>query len=178
MTMKSTRALFFGLTLAAAMAAHAQYQWIDKDGRRVFSDRPPPADVPAKNLVTQPRLGQSATARPAVSAPPADASSSPSAAASRPAAAASAAGSGVDKALEEKKRKAEQAEADKKKADDARLGAARAENCKRAMNAKSTIDSGMRMARINSKGEREFLDDAQRAEEIQRANAIIASDCR
>lgn len=175
--MKVARALLFGLTLTAAMAAHAQYQWIDKDGRRVFSDRPPPADVPAKNLLSQPRVSQSVTGRGAPVVPPADASAAAATpAASRPAAAASAAG-GVDKALEEKKRKAEQAEAEKKKAEDARVAAARAENCKRAMSSKATIDSGIRMARINSKGEREFLDDAQRAEELKRANDIIASDC-
>lgn len=176
--MKPTRALLLGLTLTAAMAAHAQYQWIDKDGRRVFSDRPPPADVPAKNLLAQPRAGQAPAGRTA--AQPAAAASAAAAAdaANRPAAAASsAAPAGVDKALEEKKRKAEQAEAEKKKAEEARIAAARAENCKRATNSKATIQSGMRMARINSQGEREFLDDAQRAEELKRANAIIASDC-
>ena len=46
------------------------------------------------------------------------------------------------------------------------------------MNAKSSIDSGMRMARMNDKGEREVLDDAQRAAELKRVNAIIASDCK
>ncbi len=171
--MKPARALILGLTLAAAMAAHAQYQWIDKDGRRVFSDRPPPSDVPAKNVLAQPRGGRTTPARDAMTAP-ADAAAPASPAASRPAAAAP---GGVDKTLEEKKRKAEQAEAAKKKADDARTAAARAENCKRATSAKATIESGMRMARVNSQGEREFLDDAQRAEELKRANAIIASDC-
>ncbi|MEK9952912.1 MAG: DUF4124 domain-containing protein [Curvibacter sp.] len=29
-----------------ALSASAQWQWLDKDGRRVFSDRPPPAEVP------------------------------------------------------------------------------------------------------------------------------------
>ncbi len=174
--MKPTRALLLGLTLTAAMAAHAQYQWIDKDGRRVFSDRPPPADVPAKNLLAQPRAGQAPAGRTAM--PPADAAAAAATATTRPAAAASsAAPAGVDKALEEKKRKAEQAEAEKKKAEEARIAAARAENCKRATSSKATIESGMRMARINSQGEREFLDDAQRAEELKRANAIIASDC-
>ena len=176
--MKVARALLFGLTLTAAMAAHAQYQWIDKDGRRVFSDRPPPADVPAKNLLSQPRVSQSTTGRGAPVVPPADASAAAATpAASRPAAAASAAG-GVDKALEEKKKQAEAAEAAKKKAEQEKVAAARAENCKRAMNAKATLDSGMRMARLNDKGEREVLDDAQRAAELKRVNQIIAQDCK
>ena len=35
-----------------------------------------------------------------------------------------------------------------------------------------------RVARSNEKGEREFLDDTQRAREAARARQIIASDCR
>ena len=46
------------------------------------------------------------------------------------------------------------------------------------MSAKATLESGMRMARVNDKGEREVLDDAQRAAELKRVNAIIASDCK
>ena len=34
------------------------------------------------------------------------------------------------------------------------------------------------MTRVNDKGEREVLDDKQRAEEIQRTRTVIASDCR
>ena len=80
--------------------------------------------------------------------------------------------------LEEKKKQAEAAEAAKKKAEEQKIAAAKADNCKRAMNSKSSLDSGMRMARMNDKGEREVLDDAQRAAELKRVNAIIASDCK
>lgn len=177
--MKTARALLFGFALAATVAAHAQYQWIDKDGRRVFSDRPPPADVPQKNVLSQPRMSNAPVIRSAPSAP-AEAASAPAsdAVATRPAATASAAPAGVDKALEEKKKQAEAAEAARKKAEQERVAAARAENCKRAMNAKATLDSGMRMARLNDKGEREVLDDAQRAAELRRVEQIIAQDCK
>ena len=180
--MKPARALLFALTLAATMAAHAQYQWIDKDGRRVFSDRPPPADVPQKNVLKEPRGSSAAVVRsapaPAAATPAVgEAPASAPAAAAKPAATASAP-AGVDKALEEKKKQAEAAEAAKKKAEEQKIAAARAENCKRAMNAKATLDSGMRMARLNDKGEREVLDDAQRAAELKRVNQIIAQDCK
>ena len=180
--MKFPSAVLFGLTFAAVTAAHAQYQWVDKDGRRVFSDRPPPADVPQKNVLKQPRMSNAPLITTAPAAPAA-AASTPAAgeapnAATRPAAAASAAPAGVDKALEEKKKQAEAAEAAKKKAEQEKVAAARAENCKRAMNAKATLDSGMRMARLNDKGEREVLDDAQRAAELKRVNQIIAQDCK
>ena len=178
--MKFTRAVLFGLIFAAVTAAHAQYQWIDKDGRRVFSDRPPPADVAPKNIVSQPRGSTAAVVRSAPAAPANEPAAGEASVAAKPAApAASAApGAGVDKALEEKKKQAEAAEAAKKKAEEQKIAAAKADNCKRAMNAKSSLDSGMRMARMNDKGEREVLDDAQRAAELKRVNAIIASDCK
>ena len=34
------------------------------------------------------------------------------------------------------------------------------------------------MARLNDKGEREVLDDAQRSAELKRVNQIIAQDCK
>ena len=102
--MKFTRAVLFGLTFAAVTAAHAQYQWVDKDGRRVFSDRPPPADVAPKNIVSQPRGSTAAVVRSAPAAPANEPAAGEASLAAKPAApAASAApGAGVDKALEEK----------------------------------------------------------------------------
>ena len=172
--MKSARALFFALAMATSLTAAAQYQWIDKNGSRVYSDVAPPADIPAKNILKQPR-GSSLTA-PVAAAPaqaaPATAAASAATPASGPATA------GVDKALEEKKKQAEAAEAAKKKAEEQKLVQARAENCKRAREGKATLDSGVRMARTNEKGEREVLDDTQRAAELKRINGIIQSDCK
>ena len=166
--MKPARLFIVCALLAASVPALAQYQWIDKDGRSVFSDRAPPAEVPARNILAQPR-GASVPVAAAATAP---ASATPQAAA------ASASATGTDKALEEKKKQAEAADAAKKKADEARLAAARADNCKRAQSAKTTLDSGMRMARVNDKGEREILDDQQRAAELQRTNQAIAENCK
>jgi hypothetical protein len=180
--MKAQRILFFALTLACSLTVAAQYSWIDKGGRKVYSDRPPPSDVPQKNVLSQPygagkgviRAAQGSATNPVSDEAPA------AAAASAPAAAASAASapSGVDKSLEEKKKQAEAAEAAKKKAEEQQRAAAKAENCKRAMNAKAMLDSGQRVARMNDKGEREIMDDAQRGSELDRANKIIASDCK
>ena len=172
--MKSARALFFALAMATSLTAAAQYQWIDKNGSRVYSDVAPPADIPAKNILKQPRgssLGAPVTEAPAQAAPAAAAASAATPA-SGPATA------GVDKALEEKKKQAEAAEAAKKKAEEQKLAQARAENCKRAREGKATLDSGVRMARTNEKGEREVLDDTQRAAELKRINGIIQSDCK
>ena len=172
--MKSARALFFALAMATSLTAAAQYQWIDKNGSRVYSDVAPPADIPAKNILKQPRgssLSAPVTEAPAQAAPAAAAASAATPA-SGPATA------GVDKALEEKKKQAEAAEAAKKKAEEQKLAQARAENCKRAREGKATLESGVRMARTNEKGEREVLDDTQRAAELKRINGIIQADCK
>lgn len=167
------RVLFFGAALAVSLAASAQYQWIDKDGRRVFSDRPPPADVPAKNILKQPHAARA----PAQTLPVGAEALPEGAAAAKPVAAASAPG-GVDKSLEEKKKQAEAAEAAKKKDAEAKQAAQKADNCKRAQEAKATLDSGMRIARLNANGEREVLDDQARAVEMKRAQDIISADCK
>jgi hypothetical protein len=37
-----------------AFSAFAQWQWIDKDGRKVYSDRSPSSDIPEKNILKRP----------------------------------------------------------------------------------------------------------------------------
>jgi len=171
--MNSFRALTLVLACALPLAASAQWMWLDKDGRKVFSDKPPPADIPPKSILKQP----------GAAAPAAAPTTAPAAAGAVAAAAPQAAASGLkvsstDKALEEKKKQAEAAEAAKKAAEQERVAKARAENCARAKQAKATFDSGVRIGRTNEKGEREVMDDATRASESKRLEAIIQSDCK
>lgn len=63
------------------------------------------------------------------------------------------------------------------KAEQARVAAERADNCQRARRALTTVNSGIRIATINDKGEREFMDEGALAAERQRIQAIIRSDC-
>ena len=171
-------ASFAALALAASLPAHAQYQWIDGSGRRVFSDQPPPPGTPQKNILKQP------ASRPAAPAPAADEAESsaadstaaPAAApqASTPQAAAPAA---QDKALQEKLKKAEAEEAAKKKAEADRLAAQKAENCKRAISAKALLDSGQRIMQSDGKGGRSFMSPEQRAAETKRIEEVMRNDC-
>ncbi len=140
----------------------AQWQWIDSSGNRVFSDTPPPAGVPDKNILKGP--GARATPAEAPAAETTPAATAPKL-------------SGRDDELEAKKKQAEEAEQAKKKAEAAKLAKARAENCERAKRAKTTLDSGVRMATMNAKGEREIMDDNARAAESKRLDAIVRSDC-
>ena len=84
----------------------------------------------------------------------------------------------VDPELEARKKKSEQDQSDKLKAEEDKVAAQRAENCRRARSHMATLDSGIRLSRTNEKGEREILDDKQRADEINRTRQIISSDCR
>ncbi|HSV60233.1 MAG TPA: DUF4124 domain-containing protein [Variovorax sp.] len=163
------------------LAAHAQWQWTDKNGKTVFSDTAPPPEVPEKNIL---RRGNAPAPRPnpnvVVLNPGAEPEGKPAAAAAAPTAAkpAGEAKPGVDKELEEKIKKAEEAEKAKKAAEAQKIAQAKAENCTRARQAKATYDSGIRVARLNAQGEREIIDDNMRAEEQKRLQAVIASDCK
>lgn len=164
------RALFWLLSGGLlSFGAAAQWQWIDQDGRHVFSDRAPPASVPDKNIVKRPTASQGAPApAPDASAPRAPAQG-----------AASAAKPGVLNAmLADQQRKAEQAQTSRRQADEARQAGIRADNCQRARRAKSALDAGARMSQTNAQGEREVMDEAARAAETRRLQAIIDSDCQ
>lgn len=162
--------LLFAVLTGVSAVAHAQWQWIDLDGHKVFSDRAPPTDIPEKNILKRPlgRLIPSADAE-----SKGDASAAPSAGQS-----VDAKPVGVDKTLEAKKKQAEEAETAKRKAEEERITKAKIENCARAKQAKASFDSGVRISRTNAAGEREFLDDAARAGELQRIQGIITSDCK
>jgi type IV secretory pathway VirB10-like protein len=157
--------------LMMASAAHAQWKWRDASGRVTASDRPPPPGVADKDILQRPNSAQREPMPP------------PTPAASAPI------GRPTDSELEAKKRRAEEEAAARKKADDERKAAARkaeedrvaaakADNCVRARGALKAIDEGQRIARTKPNGEREFLDDVQRAAEAKRVREVIASDCR
>lgn len=167
--MKVARIALLALACTAPLAAFAQWQWLDKDGRKVFSDRAPPPEIAPERVVKRP--GQRGAA--AETTPSPVAAATPEAAAANPLRP-----SGKDKALEEKRKQAEAAEAEKKKAEEAKVAAIRADNCARARTGKTDLTSGMRIARTNAKGEREILDDGQRASEAKYLDEIIARDCK
>jgi hypothetical protein len=169
--MKLLRATLLGLAFGLPAVCLAQWQWIDKDGRKVFSDQSPPADIPAKNILKRPgvKTGAAAEAEPTTAAA---ATPAPQPAPNAPRL------SGKDKELEERKKQADAAEAEKKKALAEEATKVRADNCARAKRGKATFDSGIRVAIANEKGERDYMSDAARAAETKRLEGIIASDCK
>ncbi len=163
------------LLLGICNTAMAQWQWLDKDGRKVFSDRSPPPDVLEKDILKRP----TAVAKPATPVSKDAAGSETGAAAPAPAVARIASAPvGMDKDSEAKKKQAADAEAAKRKAEEDRVAKVKAENCSRAKQAKSSFDSGVRISRTTASGEREILDDAARAVELKQIQGIIESECR
>lgn len=157
------------ITSLACSASLAQWQWTDETGRKVFSDTAPPITVQEKNILKRPGLSSTAlngnTTPTGTDAPaPPDTGVAPKL-------------SGRDEQLEARKKQAEAAEQAKKKLEEERQAKVQAENCERAKRAKSTLESGIRMAITNAKGEREILDDAGRVAEAKRLEGIIRSEC-
>jgi Domain of unknown function (DUF4124) len=178
--------LVAGLTCLIAVSASAQWQWLDKDGRKVYSDRAPPSDILEKNIQKRPagRAVPSPVIKPADGGDGTntDAAAAAAAAAGAAQAAQNANGNvpklpGVDKELEQKKKQAADAEAAKRKGEEEKVTKAKIENCARAKQAKVTFDSGVRIGRTNEKGEREIIDDATRAAESKRVQEIINTSC-
>ena len=174
-----------------AGSALAQWTWLDKDGRKVYSDTAPPAEVLDKNIIKRPG-GQAGAANSAANSAAAakakvindGVASDQAIAASQPGASAPQATasspklSNVDKDLEKKKKEKEDAEAAKKKEEEQRVTKAKIESCARAKTAKATLDSGVRIGVTNAKGEREVMEDAARNAETKRVQAIVDSSCR
>ena len=157
-----------------SLPAEAQWKWRDKSGHVQYSDLPPPLGTPEQDILNRPATGQR---RPGpISQAPVSIVSTASPA--------SAAASGAlmprtsDPDLESARKKAEADAAAKAKAEVQRVAAAKAENCARAKTQLTTLESGIRLARANANGEREFLDDKQRADETKRTKDLISADCK
>lgn len=159
-----------------ALTAFAQWQWIDKDGRKVFSDRSPSADIPEKNILKRPANAKISVAPvtnddPAVTGPEPGVSPTVKKNGNAPAI------SGKDAQLEAKKKQADDEVAARRKADEERIAKTKADNCERATKGIANLQSGNRISLPNDKGELEFLDDKGRAAETRRLQAAAETNC-
>jgi hypothetical protein len=154
------------LVLAACLStpAFAQWKWRDKSGHVTVSDLPPPRDIADKDVLQRP---SDMVRKPPAAAQPASAPASGAENKMR-----------VDPELEARRKRAEQDQGAQRRQEAQRDDAARAENCRRAQAQLRSLESGMRLARVNDKGEREILDDKQRAEETRVAREAVAANCR
>ena len=162
------------LLMALSSATQAQWLWRDKSGQVNASDRPPPKDVPDKDILGRPSPDLRRAAPPTPASTAADGAAVPAPSTAPPAPPPTA----LEREVQARKRAAEQEQSTKAKAEEERLSTQRAENCRAARGHLTALESGQRIARTNDKGEREVLDDKGRADEQRRAREVVASDCR
>ena len=172
----TTRTLILAIAACSfTLPALAQWQWIDKDGRKVFSDRAPPADVLKENILKQPGSKAVITA---VTIGSQESASVPAVRASAPVQSSSAPKlSGKDAELEIRKKQAADLEKTQKQAEAEKVAAAKADNCERVKKGQVSLLSGVRISVTNARGEREFMDDNARLNETRRLQTIADSDC-
>jgi hypothetical protein len=145
----ATAAVLIGCT-GAALAQ--QYKWVDADGKVRYGDVPPPG-VKAQRMK-----------------PPA----------SGPAPSTSAATKGEKPLSPEAAYRKRQEDAQKERDKGAQAeqeASAKRENCMRAQESLRTLESGQRVVRTDSKGERYYLEDAQIAQEAARARQLVKESC-
>ncbi|MFZ6753516.1 DUF4124 domain-containing protein [Undibacterium sp. Dicai25W] len=142
-------------TFFACASACAQYVWVDEHGNKQFSDTPPPSSVPKNRILKGKNLIDSNTDT-------GDASSSSKAADTPRQKTDSIASRNEDY----NKRKAEQAEKDKKAAEAQQAANDKSKNCERVKSYQKTLESGARVTATDKNGERNYLTDEQREKEL------------
>ena len=152
------RLAFLAAACVFSTAAFAQqFKWVDANGRVQYGDTPPPGVKATRLKPPPPGVGAGTSAAPAGK-------------------------KGEKKALtpEEafQKRQKDAAEAADKTAKDNAEAETNRANCEAARNAARGLSSGERVSTTSASGERIFLDDAQRARELERAQKAVAEWCK
>lgn len=174
--MAAVTAALAALSLSAS--AFAQYIWLNDKGVKQYSDMPPPASVPNSRIVKAP--GVAMRTPPPVPPDGAAIGGSENGAASATVAAADKAKipmTTAEKNMDFQKRRIEQAEKDKKTAEEKQMAADKSKNCERARDYQKALDSGQRITHTDKNGERAFMSDAQRAQETKDTRRILG-DCK
>ncbi|NHZ83200.1 DUF4124 domain-containing protein [Massilia sp. CCM 8695] len=157
-----------GALMLFASVASAQYVWVDANGTKQFSDRPPPPGVPAKNIIKAP---PAAAVTPKSDDAPAPSSKPMSADDKVPP-------SLADREADYRKRAKAKEDEQKKAGEDATRKAGNKVACETARSYKRTLEQGMRVSSTDKNGERTFIDDKQRTAETARANKAISDTCK
>lgn len=154
------------LALCVALPASAQmYKWVDEKGKVQYSDKPPPGNIKTEKLRAP---------------PPAPVAPAPSEAKSGTAKDAAKGGPKTAAEQEQAFRKRQLEASKSQEADDKKQAQARdkEEHCRRANAAVAALQLGGRQQRIDSKGERVFLDEQQIGQELAKAQQEAAAACK
>ncbi len=138
------------LTTLAATTLHAQvYEWKDENGKTIYSDQAPVGNVRDLRKIDS---GSSSASSPAQK-------------------------STADREMEFRKRQKEAQENAEKAGKEQSASATKGENCANARRQLQALESGERIAMRDDKGERYFMDDAQRSQEIAKMRQAAQSYC-
>jgi len=144
-----TKALLFAVGMAFATAAMAQqYKWVDANGKVQYGDTPPPG-VQATRLKPPPAGASAPAAAPKVN---------PEAAF--------------------RNRQQERQKSDEKSAKERADAETKRVNCEQSQASLRSLQSGQRISSTNAAGERIFIDDEQRAKEIERTQRAVNDWCK
>ncbi len=183
--------LLLTIGLLAAGSAQAQWAWRDANGEMTYSDSPPPAGVEQSEITHQPTssppsnpstspgptgnsVGSVPTPTGTAARPETPAASPQAPQANRPNAAPK---SLAEQDADFRKRLAEKQKTEEKQAEDEAQTTQRTEACNQAKSYLDTLQSGTRLLRPDANGDRNFLDDDQRAAEIQKTQDAIEKNC-
>lgn len=163
-----------------ACNALAQWQWLDESGRKTFSDRPPPAHIPEKNILKAPAVAGTLPISSAL--PQAEVPEEVKAAEAAEAEAAKQAAAQQQTQAEEALRQkqaalAQAAEAKQQEEELAQRMRQRQENCGRAQAALRTLNSNAALAQPGADGQPTVMSSAQRQQEIRRMQDVVTRDC-
>jgi len=149
------------MLVVLSQPAAAQWMWKDEGGHVIASDQPPPPGTPQSHIIKQPRP------RPSSAVPaPADPGK------------ADAPKSLADRDLESKQQAKADADAAKKAEDEANRAKAMQANCAAVRSNLAALQAGGRAARYNDKGEKVYIDDSQRQDEINKQQAQVSQYCK
>ena len=194
MTTVFATTLLLGALLQGSPPAQAQWKWRDDLGRLHYSDQPPPPSVPAASILSAPRGGarppapgtdaakagaDPAKANPAARTASADAGKPGSAAGADADPAKPSAGpkTWAERSMELRKQDAQRKEEQRKEEELARQAAALGQACE-AMRAETrTLESGMRLARVNARGEQEVVSEEERAARLNALRKDLQAHC-
>ena len=144
----------FAIAVAALLvttAVNAQiYQWKDENGKTVMSDKPPVGAARSSRTI--------AAETPASAAPPQKTT--------------------ADREMDFRKRQQESQEQSAKTQKDQAAAADKNENCVKTRHYLESLESGERMALRDDKGERYFMEDEQRQQEIAKARQSVQTSCK
>lgn len=137
--------------LLATTAVNAQiYQWKDENGKTVISDKPPTGGARASRKIE--------SEAPAANAAPQKTT--------------------ADREMDFRKRQQETQDKNDKAQKEQAAAADKKENCDRTRRYLESLESGERIALRDDKGERYYMEDSQRQQEIAKARQSMQASCK